>query len=171
MAKISPSAYVAPTAILMGDVTLEAEASVWYQSVLRGDNAPIVVGEQSNLQDGTIVHTDEDLPCVIGRRVGVGHRVLLHGCHIEDECLIGNGAIVLNRVRVGAGSVIGAGALLPEGMTVPPGSVVMGIPGRVVRSVDAKLAQRIEETWRDYLVLARRHREGAFPVVGAGEPR
>src|SRR5918992_651352 len=106
----------------MGDVTLGEDASVWYHAVLRGDMAPIVVGAQSNIQDGTVVHVDEGVPCTIGRRVGVGHRVILHGCTVGDDCLIGMGSVLLNRVRIGEGSVVAAGAVLPEGMQVPPGS-------------------------------------------------
>ena len=105
----------------MGDVTLGEDSSIWYGAVLRGDMAPIVIGARSNLQDGTIVHVDDDVPCIIGERVGVGHRVILHGCIVEDECLIGMGSILLNKVRIGTGSIVGAGAVLTENMEVPPG--------------------------------------------------
>ena len=117
----------------MGDVTLGADSSIWYGAVLRGDMAPIVIGSQTNLQDGTMVHVDEDVPCRIGSRVGVGHRVILHGCTVADECLIGMGSILLNNVSVGTGSVVAAGAVLPEGMQVPPRSLVMGSPAKVKR--------------------------------------
>jgi carbonic anhydrase/acetyltransferase-like protein (isoleucine patch superfamily) len=149
----------------MGDVTLAAEASVWYTSVLRGDTAPIRIGSQSCLQDGCIVHVDEGMPCTVGNRVGVGHRVTLHGCTVDDDCLVGMGSILLNGVVVGRGSVIAAGALLPEGMQVPSGSLVMGLPARVVRQVDAELSRRIEQTWKHYVEQARRHRAGEFPRV------
>ena len=149
----------------MGDVALAAEASVWYTSVVRGDTASIRIGSQSCLQDGCIVHVDEGVPCTVGSRVGIGHRVVLHGCTVEDDCLVGMGSIILNRVVVGRGSVIAAGALLPEGMRVPPGSVVMGLPGKVVRQVDADLSRRIEQTWKHYVEQARRHRAGEFPPV------
>jgi carbonic anhydrase/acetyltransferase-like protein (isoleucine patch superfamily) len=145
---------------LIGDVTLEAEASVWYNAVLRGDLAAIVLGAKSNIQDNCVVHVDEGAPCLIGPRVGVGHGAILHGCQIEEDSLIGMGAVVLNRARVGRGSVIGAGAVVPEGMEVPAGSLVLGVPGRVVRRVDAELVRRIEHTWRSYLGLAARHRTG-----------
>src|ERR687894_608212 len=131
----------------MGDVTIGEDASVWYHAVLRGDMAPIVIGAQSNIQDGTVVHVDEGVPCTIGRRVGVGHRVILHGCTVGDDCLIGMGSVLLNRVTIGSGSVVAAGAVVPEGMQVPPGSLVMGVPGRIVRSVDAPLAKRAAATW------------------------
>ena len=148
----------------MGDVTLGAESSVWYGAVLRGDMAPIVIGEQTNLQDGTIVHVDEGIPCHIGARVGVGHRVILHGCTVGDECLIGMGSILLNEVTIGTGSVVAAGAVVPEGMSVPPRSLVMGVPGRIVRTVDEALTRRIAGTWSHYVEQARAHRAGRFPL-------
>jgi carbonic anhydrase/acetyltransferase-like protein (isoleucine patch superfamily) len=145
-------------------VTIGPDSSVWYGAVLRGDLAPIVVGSQTNLQDGTIVHVDEEVPCHIGSRVGVGHRVILHGCTVEDDCLIGMGSVLLNEVRVGAGSVVAAGAVLPERMEVPPRSLVMGVPARIVRPVDERLARRIEETWSHYVEQARAHRAGRYPL-------
>lgn len=162
---IHPTAFIAATAAVMGDVTLGEDASVWYGAVLRGDMAPIVIGAQSNLQDGTVVHVDEGVPCSVGRRVGVGHRVILHGCTVEDECLVGMGSILLNGVRIGTGSVIAAGAVLPEGMQIPPRSLVMGVPGRIVRPVDQALAERVAFTWRHYVEQARAHRAGRYPLV------
>jgi carbonic anhydrase/acetyltransferase-like protein (isoleucine patch superfamily) len=144
-------------------VTLGEHSSIWYTSVLRGDTAPIRVGRRTCLQDGTIVHVDEGVPCTIGDQVGVGHRVILHGCTVEDDCLIGMGSILLNGSVIGRGSFIAAGALVPEGVRIPPGSLVMGIPGKVVRPVDATLRERIEHTWRHYMEQARRHRAGEFP--------
>jgi len=158
MPKIHPTAFVAPGAVVLGDVTLAKESSVWFAAVLRGDMAPISIGEHSNIQDGTICHVDDGQPCIVGPRVGVGHRVILHGCKVEEECLIGMGSILLNGVVVGKGSVIAAGAVLKEGMIVPPGSLVMGVPGKVVRQVDAELAKRIEGTWRHYVDQAKRYR-------------
>jgi carbonic anhydrase/acetyltransferase-like protein (isoleucine patch superfamily) len=152
----------------MGDVTLGAESSVWYGAVLRADMAPIVIGSQTNLQDGTVVHVDEGVPCHVGSRVGVGHRVILHGCLVEDDCLVGMGSVLLNRVHLGSGSVVAAGAVLPEGMQVPPRSLVMGVPGRVVRSVDDRLTRRIAETWANYVGQARAHRAGRFPLHRPG---
>jgi carbonic anhydrase/acetyltransferase-like protein (isoleucine patch superfamily) len=161
---IHSTAFIAPTACVMGAVTLEAESSVWYQAVLRGDLAPIVIGAQSNIQDGAVVHVDEGAPCTIGRRVGVGHRVILHGCIVEDDCLIAMGSVLLNRVRIGTGSVVAAGAVIPEGMVVPPGSLVMGVPGRIVRPVDEALKLRIADTWAHYVELARQHGAGRYPL-------
>jgi carbonic anhydrase/acetyltransferase-like protein (isoleucine patch superfamily) len=165
MPQIHPTAFIAATAAVMGDVSLGEDASVWYGAVLRGDMAPIVIGAQSNVQDGTIVHVDEGVPCTVGRRVGVGHRVILHGCMVEDECLIAMGSVLLNGVTIGTGSVIAAGAVVPEGMQVPPRSLIMGVPGRIVRQVDAALEERITETWRHYVQEARAHREGRYPLL------
>jgi carbonic anhydrase/acetyltransferase-like protein (isoleucine patch superfamily) len=153
----------------MGDVTLGAESSVWYGAVVRADLAPVTVGSQTNLQDGTIVHVDEGVPCIVGSRVGVGHRVILHGCIVEDDCLIGMGAVLLNGVKIGSGSVVAAGAVLPEGMQVPPRSLVMGVPARIVRSVDERLAERIAETWMHYVKQAQAHHAGRFPLLQPGD--
>jgi len=152
----------------MGDVTLGPRASVWYGAVLRGDMDRIVVGEATNLQDGTIVHVDEGRPTLIGARVGVGHRVILHGCTVEDECLIGMGSVLLNGVVIGSGSVVAAGAVVLEGMVVPPGSLVLGVPARVARPVDEALRARIRGTWQHYVAEAERHRAGTFPLAPTG---
>jgi len=164
MPDIHPTAFVAPTAVVLGEVTLGADSSIWYTTVLRGDMAPIWIGARSNIQDGTIVHVDEGFPCRIGERVGVGHRAILHGCTVEDDCLVGMGSVLLNGCRIGAGSVVAAGAVVPEGMEVPPGSLVMGVPGRIVRKVDQALAERIAETWSHYVDQAKAHRAGRYPL-------
>jgi carbonic anhydrase/acetyltransferase-like protein (isoleucine patch superfamily) len=160
---IHPTAFIAPGAVVLGDVSLGEDASVWYNCVVRGDMAPIVVGARTNLQDLTMVHVDEGVPCTIGSQVGVGHRAILHGCTVEDDVLVGMGAILLNGVRVGTGSVIGAGAVLKEGMEIPPGSLVLGVPARVIRKVNETLKDRIRRTWEHYVAEARRHRSGAVP--------
>lgn len=149
--------------MVLGDVTLGPRSSVWYGAVLRGDMAAIVVGEDTNLQDGTIVHVDLGKPARIGARVGVGHRAILHACTVADDCLIGMGAILLNDVHIGTGSVVAAGAVVPEGTRVPPGSLVVGVPARVTRPVDAELRARIRQTWEHYVAEAERHRRGTFP--------
>src|SRR5919112_4710092 len=113
---IHPTAFIASTASVMGDVTLGEDASVWYSTVLRGDMAPIVVGAQSNIQDGTVVHVDEGVPCTVGDRVGVGHRTILHGCTVGNDCLIGMGSVLLNGVIIGSGSVVAGGAGLAGGV-------------------------------------------------------
>jgi carbonic anhydrase/acetyltransferase-like protein (isoleucine patch superfamily) len=165
MEKIHPTAFIASTAAVMGDVSLGEEASVWYNAVVRGDMAPIVIGARSNIQDGTIVHVDAGVPCTVGQRVAVGHRVILHGCIVGNDCLIAMGSVLLNRVSIGEGSVVAAGALVPEGMQVPPRSLVMGVPGRIVRQVDSALAERVAATWRHYVKEARAHGEGRYPLV------
>jgi len=163
---IHDSAFVHPAALVYGDVTLGPRVSVWPTAVIRGDTAPIVVGEDSNIQDGTILHVDPGLPCVIGARVAVGHRAIIHGATVEDDCLIAMGAILLNRVHVGAGSIVGAGALCPEGMKIPPGSLVVGLPGKIVREVTDAERARIRRTVESYLQLQQRHRAGEFPAGG-----
>ena len=162
-----PSYWIAPNATVLGDVEIGAGASIWYGCVIRGDTDRIRIGAETNIQDLTMVHVDEGVPCTIGARVGVGHRAIIHGCTIEDECLIGMGAVILNRAVIGTGSVVGAGAVVPEGMVVPPGSLVLGVPGRVVKPVEAGLRERIAGTWKHYVEMSRRHREGEFKRVGA----
>lgn len=122
---IDPTAYIAQGAVVVGDVSLGRESSIWYNTVVRGDMAPVRIGDQTNIQDLSMVHVDEGVPCIIGHRASVGHRVILHGCTVEDECLIGMGAILLNGVHLGTGSVVGAGAVLPEGRKIPPASLVL----------------------------------------------
>jgi carbonic anhydrase/acetyltransferase-like protein (isoleucine patch superfamily) len=161
---IDPTAFIAPGAIVLGDVHIGQGVSVWYNSVIRGDTERITIGEETNIQDLSMVHADPGVPCVVGRRVTVGHRVILHGCIVEDECLIGMGAVLLNKVRLGRGSVVGAGAVLLEGTEIEPCSLVVGVPGRVVRNVDEATQRRIERAWRHYVAQADRHRSGAFPI-------
>ncbi len=165
---VHAEAFIAPTATVLGNVKIGREASVWYGCVLRGDLEPIVIGDQSNIQDHTVIHIDLGLPTRIGARVGVGHRCLLHGCVIEDECLVGMGAIVLSGAVIESGSVVAAGALITEGMRVPAGSVAMGVPAKVVRPVDDTLRERIDRTWQDYLQMAREHRAGLYRSARVG---
>jgi carbonic anhydrase/acetyltransferase-like protein (isoleucine patch superfamily) len=160
---IHPTAFIAPGAVVLGQVTLAARSSVWYGAVLRGDVDAILIGEATNVQDGAIVHVDEGIPARIGARVGVGHRAILHGCTVEDDCLIGMGCVLLNGAHIGTGSVVAAGAVVPEGTRVPPGSLVVGVPARVTRPVDDALRERIRHTWQHYVTEAERHRNGAFP--------
>ena len=154
----------------MGDVTIGPEASVWFQTVIRGDTERIVIGRSTNVQDLSMVHADPGFPCLVGKRVTVGHRVILHGCVVEDDCLVGMGAILLNGARVGAGSVIGAGALIKEGQQVPPGSLVVGSPGRVVREVNDEMRERMAQGWRHYVSQSKKHHAGDFPVWQHGTP-
>lgn len=163
---IDPSAFLAAGAVVLGDVRVGKDASVWYNAVVRGDAEAITIGDESNIQDLSMLHADPGVPCVVGRRVTVGHRVILHGCVIEDECLVGMGAIVLNGARVGRGSVIGAGALIVERMEIPPGSLVMGMPARIVRPVDVGIHERIDHAWRHYVEQAQKHRARVYPIHG-----
>jgi carbonic anhydrase/acetyltransferase-like protein (isoleucine patch superfamily) len=156
------TAYIHPAAHVIGDVTLGARASVWPTAVLRGDTAPIVVGDDSNVQDGVVLHVDRGVPCTIGKRVAVGHRAVVHGATVHDDCLIGIGAIVLNRVVVGSGSIVGAGAVCTEGMVIPPNSLVVGVPARVIRETTAEERERIARTVASYLVLQEEHRAGKY---------
>ena len=160
--RIDKDAYVHPTAVLLGDVTLAARVSVWPTAVLRGDSDGITVGPDSNIQDGAVLHADPGLPTTLGARVSVGHRAIVHGATVEDDCLIGMGAILLNGVHVGAGSLVAAGAVCREGMRIPPNSVVIGIPARVARDATSEISERIERTWRSYVRLQAEHRDHRY---------
>jgi carbonic anhydrase/acetyltransferase-like protein (isoleucine patch superfamily) len=133
--RVAESAYVAENADLIGDVEIGAESSVWFQTVLHADVSPIRVGTHTNIQDGSILHGTHDVPTVLGNWVTVGHRAVLHACRIEDHCLIGMGAVVLNRAQVGEGSIVAAGALVPQGTVIPPGSLYAGVPARMQRKL------------------------------------
>jgi len=156
--QIDPTAYVAREAVVMGDVRLAAHASVWPTSVLRADINYIEIGEGSNIQDGTIVHLAEDLPVIVGKLVTVGHRAILHACTVEDNCLIGMGAVILDEAVIGTGSIVGANALVTKGTRIPPGSLVMGTPGKVVRALSPGEIEGIR-TWADhYIALGPIHK-------------
>lgn len=134
---VHPSAFIAPSADVIGQVTIEENASIWFGAVLRGDIEPITVGRRSNVQDGAVLHTDRGFPCTLEQDVTVGHRAIIHGAHCAAGSLVGMGAIMLNGSRLGEGAVLGAGALLPEGAEVPAGKLALGIPARVLRDVAA----------------------------------
>ncbi|HBN56632.1 MAG TPA: gamma carbonic anhydrase family protein [Lachnospiraceae bacterium] len=131
--KIHKEAVIAKGAVVIGDVTVEKDSSVWYNAVVRGDLQPIVIGEGSNVQDNAVLHVDRTCPLTIGKKVTVGHGAILHGCTIEDEVLVGMGAVVMNKAVVGKGSIIAAGALVTQNTVIPPGSLVMGNPGKIRR--------------------------------------
>ena len=150
--------WIAPTAVLIGKVSLGSNASVWWHSVLRGDNEPITVGEGSNIQDGCVLHTDLGFPLVIGKGVTVGHMVVLHGCTIGDNSLIGIGAVILNGATIGRNCLIGARALIPEGKSIPDNSLVMGAPGKVVREVTPEHLARMRESAEQYVDNWQRYR-------------
>jgi carbonic anhydrase/acetyltransferase-like protein (isoleucine patch superfamily) len=155
---IDPTAWVAPNATLVGAVTLGARASVFYGAVLRADTDAISIGEGSNVQDNVTMHTDSGLVLSVGSGVSVGHGAVLHGCTVENDCLIGMGATVLNRAVIGAGSLVAAGAVVLENAVVPPGSLVAGVPARVVRSLSDDERAGLVENARHYLELSAAHK-------------
>jgi carbonic anhydrase/acetyltransferase-like protein (isoleucine patch superfamily) len=150
---IHPSAFIAPNAVVLGDVTIGENASVWYNSVLRGDINRIVVGEGSNVQDGSVLHLTAETGCFVGRYVTVGHMAMLHACTIGDECLIGMGAIVLDGAEIGDRCIVGAGALVTQGKKIPPGSMVLGSPAKVVRELTAEEQSGLREWAARYVRL------------------
>jgi len=162
MGKIDSTAYVHPTAVVLGDVTLGARVSVWPTAVLRGDSDTIVIGADSNVQDGAVIHVDEGIPTRVGNRVAIGHRAIVHGATIDDDVLIAMGAVLLNGVHVGSGSIIGAGAVLPEGKRIPENSLVIGVPGRIVRQTTNEERERIKRTVEAYLDLSGQYRKGRW---------
>jgi len=160
--RIDASVFLAEGAVVVGEVTIGPGASVWFNTVVRGDTAPVTIGAGTNLQDLTMVHVDEGEPAVVGARVTVGHRAIIHGCRIEDDVLVGMGAIVLSGARIGTGSLIGAGALVREGQVIPPGSLVLGAPARVVGPVTAAHRAAIERGAAHYQALARSYLERGY---------
>lgn len=157
---IDPTAYLAPTAALVGDVTIGARASVWYGCVLRADVNRIELGEDSNLQDGTVVHLGDDDPTLIGPEVVVGHRAVVHGCTIGGGTLVGIQATILDGAVIGEGSIIGSGAVVTAGTRIPPRSLVLGIPGKVVRTLTAADEAFHRKLAGKYVRLSHNHREG-----------
>jgi carbonic anhydrase/acetyltransferase-like protein (isoleucine patch superfamily) len=158
--KVAASAYIDPSAQVIGDVVVGERSSIWPNATLRGDVNSIRIGAETNIQDNAVLHVDEgDFPLTLGDRVTVGHAVVLHGCTIEEDSLIGIGAVVLNGARIGKGSVIAAGALVTEGMEVPPASMVMGVPAKVRREVTAEERERFRLNAQHYVELSRAYRE------------
>ena len=155
---IALSAWVHESATLIGDVTLGEDVSIWPGAVLRGDRASIRVGARTNVQDGSVIHCDPGYPCEIGRGVTIGHRAVIHGCTIEDGALIGIGAIVLNGAVVGAGSLVAAGAVIREGTKVPRDSLVVGVPAKVLRPLNAEQKARVAAGVETYVRLKELHR-------------
>ncbi|MFB6857167.1 gamma carbonic anhydrase family protein [Streptomyces sp. NPDC056210] len=155
---LDQEAFAAPTSVVIGEVTLHAGASVWYGAVLRADCGPIVLGADSNIQDNCTVHVDPGFPVTVGERVSVGHNAVLHGCTVEDDCLVGMGATVLNGAVIGAGSLVAAQALVPQGMQVPPGSLVAGVPAKVKRPLTDEERAGITLNGTLYVELAQAHR-------------
>jgi carbonic anhydrase/acetyltransferase-like protein (isoleucine patch superfamily) len=148
--------------VLKGEVMLGPRSSVWYGTVLRGDLAPVIIGADSNLQDGAIMHVEVGVEARLGDRVTVGHGAIVHAAHVEDDCLIAIGATVLSGARIGKGSIVGAGALVREGFEVPPGSLVLGVPGKVIRHVTEKETERVQQNWKLYVSYAEEYASGAM---------
>lgn len=162
-------AWVAPTAVLLGNVYLGRNASVWFGAVLRGDNGPIYIGEGSNVQDVCVLHSAPGYPINVGKSCSIGHSAVLHGCDIGDYCLIGIGAIILDGARIGRNCVIGAGAFIPRYKQIPDNSVVLGAPGRVVRQLDESDANEQKRRALAYEIKWRRFLEDAVEISGAAE--
>jgi carbonic anhydrase/acetyltransferase-like protein (isoleucine patch superfamily) len=156
--------WIAPDATVIGRVRLGREVGIWFGAVLRGDNEPIVVGERSNVQEHTIMHTDPGFPITIGAGCTIGHRALLHGCTVGDNSLIGMGAIVLNGARIGNNSLVGAGALVTEGKEFPDGALIVGSPAKVVRMLDDDAIARLRKSADHYVANAARFRSGLTPA-------
>jgi carbonic anhydrase/acetyltransferase-like protein (isoleucine patch superfamily) len=157
--RIALSAYVDPSAQVIGDVAVGERSSIWPNASLRGDTGPIRVGSQTSIQDNSVLHMDEGFPLTIGDNVTVGHSVTLHGCTVEDDCLIGIGSTILNGARIGKGSVVAAGSLVPEGMQVPPATLVMGVPAKPRRAVAPEEQERFREGVQHYVEKAKVYKE------------
>ncbi len=155
-----PDSWIAPSADVIGKVRLDAGASVWFGAVLRGDNELIHIGENSNVQDGTVMHTDMGWPLTLGRGVTVGHNAMLHGCSVGDYSLIGINAVILNGAKIGKYCIIGANTLIPEGKEIPDGSLVVGSPGRIIRELDAEQKKKLEASAAHYANNGRRYAQG-----------
>ena len=162
--QLEPGAWCAPSADLIGDVRLGRGASVWFGAVIRADNTPIIIGEDSNIQDGAIGHSDPGFPLTIGARVTVGHQAILHGCTIADDCLIGMGAKILNGAMLEPECLVGAGALITEGKSFAGGSLIVGSPARVVRQLTGQEKQALRVSAAHYAEKAARYAEGLKPV-------
>ena len=158
--ELGREAWVAPNATLTGRVTLGDRTSIWFGCVLRGDLEPISIGDETNVQDLTVVHVDRGCPAVVGSRVTIGHRAVIHGCSIDDDAVIGMGAVLLSGSRVGRGALVAAGAVLREGFEVPPGAIAAGVPAVLRGEVGPPLRERFRDGVENYLRLAARYRSG-----------
>ena len=152
---VHSSVFVAPGAMIIGDVKIGEESSVWFNCVLRGDLEPIHIGCRTNIQDGTVIHMDKEIPCLIGDDVTVGHGAILHSCAIENEALIGMGAILLTGCKIGERAIVAAGTLVREGQEIPPGTVAMGVPAKVRREATEAELERVRDGKDDYVLHGR----------------
>lgn len=160
---ISATAWVAPTATVRGHVTLGDDVSVWFSAVIRGDEAPVVIGSRTNVQDGVVIHVSANFPCTIGNDVTIGHGAVVHGCTVEDDALIAIRATVLDGARIGAGAMVGAGAVVPPGMEVPSGMLALGVPAKVVGPLTEKQQQAGKTAVSNYLHRKEEYRNGKYP--------
>jgi gamma-carbonic anhydrase len=159
---IPESAWIADTATVRGNVTLGEDTSVWFSAVLRGDEAPITIGDRTNIQDGAVLHVSAGFPCMIGAEVTIGHGAVVHGCTVEDGALIGIRATVLDGAVIGAGAVVGAGTVVPPGMHVPPGMLALGIPARVIGPLTESQAKAGGRAVGNYLARKEAYRTGKY---------
>ncbi len=157
---IHSSAFIARGAVVLGDVTIGEESSVWFSAVLRGDYEAIRIGRRTNIQDGAILHADPGFPCTLGDEVTVGHGAIVHGATVADRVLIGMRAVVMNGAQIGEGSIVGVGAVVTGGTKIPPGSLVLGLPGKIVRQVTAEDLTRIRHAAEHYVAAAREYAAG-----------
>ena len=162
--QLDPHSWIAPSANVIGRVRLEKNASVWWNCTLRGDRDWLIVGENSNVQDGSVIHTDQGIQVLIGKNVTIGHMVMLHGCTIGDNSLIGMGAVLLNRVVIGKDCLVGAHTLIPEGKVFPDRSLIMGTPGKVVRELTDEEVAKLQKSAAHYVKNAERYRTTLKPV-------
>jgi len=156
---VDSTAFIAPGAVVLGDVTIGAESTVWFGAVIRGDCEAVRIGRQTNVQDGCILHADEGFPCMLGDRVTLGHGAIVHGATVEDDCLIGMRAVVMNGARIGRGSIVAVGSIVTEGTQIPPGSVALGQPAKVKRAVSERDQQRIQHAAEHYVAAGKVYRE------------
>ena len=157
--KLDKDSWYAPNSVLIGDVTLKKDANIWFNATLRGDLEPIIIGEGSNIQDGSVIHTDPGCPTIVGKGVTVGHMVMLHGCEISDDCIIGIGSTILNKAKIGKNCIIGANSLVTENKVIPDRSLVLGSPGKVVRQVTDEEIEHIKENARDYVENIKKYKK------------
>ena len=157
--QVHPTVYIAPGAVVLGDVTIGEASSVWFNAVLRGDVDSIRIGRETNIQDGAVLHADEGVPCTLGDRVTVGHNAIVHGCTIEDDVMIGMASVVMNRAVVGRDSIVAVGAVVTEGTVIPSGSLVIGVPAKVKRTISEHDRRRIAHAADHYVQNARRYKE------------
>jgi len=169
--KIDPSVFIAKTATVVGDVAIGKSSSVWFSAVVRGDIAPVIIGEESNIQDGAVLHVGHGFPCILGNGVTVAHGAIVHGATVKDHAMIGIGAVILNGAVIGENSLVAAGCVVTEHTVIPPGSLVMGIPGRPVRPVTDRQRGYIRTAAENYVRYGREYKRAAGKDAGPKKQR